>query len=126
MPELLTAESAADLFEFAPCGYITTKPDGTILRANRLFLDWTGFQPEDLFAGKRFQELIPRGARILYETHYEPLLRMQGEISEVAIDLVCSGGRRLPLLINASQVKDLANCPQFNRMILFAVAAPAL
>ena len=31
-----------DLFENAPCGYISAVPDGTIVRVNHLVADWTG------------------------------------------------------------------------------------
>ena len=116
---MIPVGSAEDLFEFAPCGYITTLPSGSIQRANRLFLQWTGLCEEDLAAGKRFQDLLPRGARIFYETHYDPLLRMQGFINEIAVDLVCRGSERVPVLVNATQEKDLNGKGVLNRIILF-------
>jgi sigma-B regulation protein RsbU (phosphoserine phosphatase) len=35
-------ESAEDLFEELPCGYLSAAPDGRIVRANRTLLSWTG------------------------------------------------------------------------------------
>ena len=32
-----------DLYEHAPCGYLTTLPDGTIVKVNQTFLTWTGY-----------------------------------------------------------------------------------
>ena len=40
--------SAEDLYENAPCGYLSAAPDGTIVRVNATFLRWTGFTREDL------------------------------------------------------------------------------
>lgn len=97
----------ADLFFDAPCGYLTTKPDGAIERVNRLIMRWTGYTEEEL-AGRRFQELLPAGARIFYETHYAPLLRMQGYVHELALELVCKDGTRMPALVNADLEKDAA------------------
>lgn len=52
-----------DLFFDAPCGYLTTRPDGVIERVNGLLMQWTGYTEAEL-AGRRFQELLPAGARI--------------------------------------------------------------
>ena len=35
-------QSAEDLYEHAPCGYLSTAPDGQIVRVNATFLRWTG------------------------------------------------------------------------------------
>ncbi len=96
-----------DLFFDAPCGYVTTWPDGTIERVNRLLMRWTGYTEEEL-AGRRFQELLPAGARIFYETHYAPLLHMQGFVHELALELICKDGTRIPVLVNADLEKDAA------------------
>ena len=87
-PSALPIEETADeLYESAPCGYLSTRPDGTILRVNQTFLTWTGYRPEDLVGQKRFPELLSPGGRIYHETHYAPLLRMQGAVREIAIDV---------------------------------------
>ena len=77
-------ESAQELYEDAPCGYLSLLPDGTILRANRTFLRWTGYTPDELFSGTRLQDLLPVPVKVFYETHYAPLLRMQGFLREMA------------------------------------------
>ena len=77
-------ESALDLYEHAPCGYLSTDPDGLIVRVNRTFLDWTGHRHDELVGVKRFQDLLSVGGRIYHETHYAPLLRMQGSVREIA------------------------------------------
>jgi sigma-B regulation protein RsbU (phosphoserine phosphatase) len=91
--------SAEDLFEHAPCGYVTTALDGTIRRVNRTFEEWTGLRREELSGRRRFQDLLTAGGRIYHETHYAPLLRMQGAVREIALDLVHADGRRLPALV---------------------------
>jgi PAS domain S-box-containing protein len=107
------------LFELAPCGYIVTKPDGGVIRANRQFREWTGWDDEALARGVRFQDMLTRGARIFYETHYDPLLRMQGYVNEIAVDLVCADGQRLPTLVNTRQHHDAASGEVRNLIIVF-------
>ena len=94
-------EHAQDLFEHAPCGYLSATPDGTLLRVNQTFLDWTGYAREELVGVRRFQDLLSVGGRIYHETHYAPLLRMQGAVREIALDVVAAGGDRLPVLVNS-------------------------
>jgi sigma-B regulation protein RsbU (phosphoserine phosphatase) len=91
-----------DLFEEAPCGYLLTSIDGAIVRVNRTFEAWTGLRREDLVGSRRFQDLLPAPARIYHETYVSPLLRMHGSVKEIASEVVCADGSRLPVLINAA------------------------
>jgi hypothetical protein len=58
---------------------------------------WTGYERDELLAGRQFQDLLTVGGRIFYATHYTPLLYMQSNLNEIAFDLLCHGGRRLPV-----------------------------
>ena len=91
-PEALI-ETPEELYESAPCGYLLTLPDGTIIRANQTCLTWIGMERHDLVGHKRVQDLLSIGGRVFYDTHFAPLLRMQGFVNEVAFDLICADGR---------------------------------
>ncbi len=104
----LIEDSAEDLYENAPCGYLSTYPDGRIARVNRTFLTWTGYRGADLVRKRRFVDLLTPGGRIFHETHLAPLLLMQGSIRAIAMDLVRADGTRLPVLINAHVRTDEA------------------
>ncbi|MFI7578737.1 SpoIIE family protein phosphatase [Micromonospora sp. NPDC049497] len=96
----LLEESAEDLYERATCGYLSVLPDGTVARVNQTFLDWTGRRREDL-VGRPVQALFTVGSRIFHETHLRPLLHMQGEVREVAMEFRRADGGRLHTLVNA-------------------------
>jgi PAS domain S-box-containing protein len=115
----LLEESAEDLYELAPCAYLSTLPDGTIVRVNQTLVDWTGHPREHLLGGLRFQTLLTMGSRMYYETHYAPLLQMQGAANEIAFELVHKDGRILPILLNARQRRAPDGSPLFNRITLF-------
>jgi PAS domain S-box-containing protein len=112
-------DTAEDLFEDAPCGYLSTTPDGTILRVNRTFEQWTGLRREDLLGNRRFQELLAPGGRIYYETHYAPLLHMQGRVREIAVDVVRADGSRMPALVNSVLHLDDQGLPRLIRTTVF-------
>ncbi len=99
----LLDESTDDLYEHAPCGYLSLLPDGVLGRVNTTFVEWTGFNKEELVGRRRFLDLLTIGGRIYYETHFQPLLRMQGQVREIAFELTRRNGDRLPVLVNARQ-----------------------
>jgi len=94
-------ESAApqQFFDEAPCGLIVTREDGTILKANQAFVAWIGFSETEL-CGRRFQELLTMGGRMFHQTHWAPLMKMQGSVAEVKLDLVHRDRHTLTLLLN--------------------------
>jgi serine/threonine-protein kinase RsbW len=111
--------TAEDLYEHAPCGYLTTLPGGLITRANTTFLNWTGHRREDLVGRLRFQDLLTPGGRIFHETHYAPLLQMQGMVREIAVEVQCTDGTRLPVLVNAILDRDVSGTPLSTRVVVF-------
>ncbi|MFK0019683.1 SpoIIE family protein phosphatase [Streptomyces sp. NPDC090798] len=98
----LLEDSAEDLYEHAPCGYLSTLLDGTIAKINTTLLDWLGYRRGDLVGRKTFSDLLTVGGRLYHETHFAPLLRMQGEVSGIALELKTADGSRLPVLVTST------------------------
>jgi serine/threonine-protein kinase RsbW len=118
----LLEEDPADLYENAPMGYLSTLPDGRIVKVNRTFCAWTG-RPADDVVGTRFQDLLSVGGRVFHETHLRPLLRMQGAVREIALDIVRIDGSLLPCLLNAVEVRDDEGAQVLVRATLFEATA---
>ncbi len=97
----LLEDSAEELYESAPCGYLSTLMDGTIAKVNATLLDWTGLKRDEVVGRMRFTDLLTVGGRLYHETHFAPLLRMQGELGGVALEIRQAGGRRLPVLVSS-------------------------
>jgi sigma-B regulation protein RsbU (phosphoserine phosphatase) len=114
----LSADDLEDLFEHAPCGYLSTDKDGRILRANQTFAQWTGFASATL-VGRRFADLLPIVGKIFYETHCAPMLHMQGGFSEIALDITRADGVKMPTLVNAVERKGEGARPTFFRFTIF-------
>jgi PAS domain S-box-containing protein len=112
-------ESAEELYEQAPCGYLSTAPDGRILKVNQTFAMLIGMTRDQLTSGKRFSDLLTIGGRIFYETHFALMLRMHGEVSEIALDFHRVDGTIVPTFVTAVQKLDPEGNPLLNRMTVF-------
>jgi phosphoserine phosphatase RsbU/P len=111
----LLDDDAQALYERAPCGYLSTTPDGSIVKVNQTFLTLTGYQRRDLVGRLRFTDLLNVGGRIYHETHYAPMLQMQGRAREIALDIVRADGSRLPALVNAVLERSADGTPATDR-----------
>lgn len=115
----LLEDSAEDLYENAPCGYLSTLLDGKIAKVNTTLLNWLGYQRGDLVGRKQFSDLLTVGGRLYHETHFAPLLRMQGEISGIALELKAADGSRLPVLVTSTVKTGSDGEPLLIRTTLF-------
>lgn len=115
----LLDDDPAALYDRAPCGYLSTLPDGTIVKVNATFLSLTGHRREDLVGRRTFAELLTPGGRIYHETHYAPMLQMQGSAREIALEVVCADGKRLPVLVNAALERGPEGNPVVVRAAVF-------
>ena len=110
--------SVQELYEDAPCGYLSLLMDGTVVKANRTFLHSTGY-PADALLGQRLQDLLTPGSRLYYDNHWRPKLELNGEVREVPADLVRADGSRLAVLINATVAMSGSGQPMAIRASVF-------
>jgi sigma-B regulation protein RsbU (phosphoserine phosphatase) len=115
----LLEDSAEELYETAPCGYLSTLMDGTIAKINGTLLNWLGLTREAVVGRTHFSDLLTVGGRIYHETHYAPLLRMRGEASGIALELRTAGGGRLPVLVSSAVKYGSGGEPLLIRTTLF-------
>ena len=93
--------AAGELFQHAPCGLLVTGADGMIRRVNATFCNWTGYSEQELVGVRRVSELLTMGGRVFHQTHWAPLLQIQGSAAEVKLDVVHRAGHTVPMLFNA-------------------------
>jgi sigma-B regulation protein RsbU (phosphoserine phosphatase) len=117
--DALVEDDPVQLYDQAPCGFLSTTPDGVIVKANATFCRWLGAREEELVGRRSFVELLTPGGRIYHETHYAPMLRMHDTVRELALDLRAADARRLPVLVNATLVRDDAGQPRMIRIAVF-------
>ncbi|WP_309060108.1 SpoIIE family protein phosphatase [Streptomyces sp.] len=98
----LLEDSAEELYESAPCGYLSTLMDGTIAKINATLLGWLGLSRDEVVGRMRFSDLLTVGGRLYHETHFAPLLRMQGHLGGIALEMRTAAGPRLPVLVTST------------------------
>jgi PAS domain S-box-containing protein len=116
---VLLEGSIEELYDQAPCGYVSTDPDGLILKINQRLLSWTGHTRAELVGTAHFSDLLTVGGKIYYNTHIALLLRMHGAANEIALELASKGGERRPVLISAVQKRSASGAPLMNRFTIF-------
>ena len=88
------------LLDQAPCGFVSFSDDGTIRTANATLLGMLGYTADDL-RGRHVETILTIGARIFYQTHLFPLLRLHGHAEEIFMLLRSKNGDDVAALMNA-------------------------
>jgi PAS domain S-box-containing protein len=88
------------LLDTAPCGFVSFADDGTVRAANATLLEILGFDRGDL-VGRHVETIFTVGARIFYQTHFFPLLRLHGRAEEIFFLLRRKDGEDAAALVNA-------------------------
>ncbi|MBC5783895.1 PAS domain-containing sensor histidine kinase [Ramlibacter sp. USB13] len=94
---------AEALYEAAPCGLLLAAADGRIVGANATLCRWLQYAREDLVGQLRFQELLTMGGRIFWQTHLQPLLRIQASVAEVKLELRRKDASGVPVMVNMAE-----------------------
>jgi PAS domain S-box-containing protein len=114
-------ENAEDLYQNAPFGYMTVRADGLIVNINATLLKWLGYEWEEILLQQSFQDLLDMGGKIYFETHLMPLLHVQGELSEINIELKGKESIKLPVLINARRILDQSSLQTYFRFSILNI-----
>lgn len=115
----LLEDSAEELYDSAPCGYLSTLMDGTIAKINATLLNWLGLERAAVVGRMSFTDLLSVGGKLYHETHFAPLLRMQGHISGIALELKGPDNSRIPVLVSSVVKHGSSGEPQLIRTTVF-------
>jgi signal transduction histidine kinase/CheY-like chemotaxis protein len=86
----------------APCNYLSFADDGRIRLMNATLLEVLRYELSEV-QGRHIECLLPVPARIFYQTHFFPLLKLHGKVEEVYFSLRAKDGTEVPVLANASR-----------------------
>jgi signal transduction histidine kinase len=88
------------LLDLAPAGFLSFADDGTITAANATLAEMLGWAPGEL-EGRRMEAILTVGARLFWQTHFFPMVRMHGRAEEVFLLLRAADGSDVAVLANA-------------------------
>ena len=97
-------ESFEDLYEHAPCGYLTATLDGVVLRVNATLCGWLRREPAEVI-GASLESTLSVGSRLFYQTRYLPTLRLNGEVRDAVLEFERGDGGTLPALVSSTVVE---------------------
>lgn len=89
-----------ELLNTSPCGFISFADDGTILTVNATLLQLLGYETDEL-RERKMDFILPMASRIFFQTHFFPLLKLDGKVEEIYFSLRSKEGSDIPMLINA-------------------------
>src|SRR5690606_18015322 len=115
-------ETAEELYQNAPCGYVSFLHDGTIFNINGTLLNWLGYSREEVQDRMRFQQFFKVGGQIYFETHFFPLIQMQGFVNEINFDILRKDKTLLPCLLNVSEVTSSNSEEKTYRASIFNIS----
>lgn len=111
-----------DLYHNAPCGYHSLDKNGVFVRINDTELQWLGYTREEIIGKRRLLDLLtPASQRILQEAF--PGLKERGGIKDLEFEMVRKDGTLLPVLLNATAIKNTDNEYCMSRATMFDIAA---
>ena len=92
------------LLNKAPCGYFAFSDEGVLYEANDTLASILKYPRESLI-GRNVETLFTLSTRIFYQTHFFPLVKLQGHAEEIYITVLTSDGIHLPVLLNAVRLE---------------------
>jgi sigma-B regulation protein RsbU (phosphoserine phosphatase) len=114
----VSGEDLEDLYENAPCGYLSLSPNGRIIKVNSTLSRWLASKP-DAIVGQHLRDILTVPGRIFYETNFVPMMRLSGGFEELALDFVTATGAKLPVLANATERRGDDGASLSVRMAVF-------
>jgi PAS domain S-box-containing protein len=120
--ELVSAvKEIEDLYNNAPCGYHSLDSDGVFIRINDTEISWLGYTREEIIGKKRLQDVITSESLKTFLENF-PRFMERGSISDVEYDMVRKDGTILPVLLNATAVKDSSGNFVMSRGTIFDIS----
>jgi PAS domain S-box-containing protein len=99
------AAEIEDLYQHAPCGYHSLDADGVVIRMNDTGLAMIGYTREEVIGRMRYADRFTPESRAQFEVNF-PRLKAGGVINELEFDVVRKDGTIVPLMVNATAIRD--------------------
>jgi signal transduction histidine kinase len=92
-----------------PCAFVTFADDGTIVAVNDRLLALLQLDRADV-EGRSIDVILTPGSRVFHQTHFFPMLKLQGTAEEVYVVLRTKEGSAIPTLAYATSRGEVNDC----------------
>ena len=101
----IASEEIKDLYHNAPCGYHSLDANNVIIELNKTWLEWIGYEREEVINKMTFKGLLTPESQALYDRSL-PEFKHKGFINNLEFEIICKNGSTLFILLNATAVTD--------------------
>ncbi len=98
-------QNNTDLLSVMPCGIVCFTANGIISYINEPLLQQLQYSADEV-VGVHVETLLTISSRIFYQTHFFPLLTLQGTVNEVFMTLLAKDKTYVPVLVNGTTTKN--------------------
>ncbi len=116
-----SSEELSDLYDNAPCGYHSLDREGMFARINDTELRWLGYARDEVIGKMKFTDLLTPAGRQTFEETF-PLLKKNGQVTDIEQELVRKDGSILPVLLSATAIRDDEGCYLMSRSTMFDIS----
>ena len=110
-----------EFYNTFPSGFFSFLPNGTVIEANKNFLELINYSREEIIGKKKFTDFLSLGGKIYFENVFAPALKLGGTIEEVNFNFIKKGGTRFPVLINSVEIKDISGAHLYTHSVVFNI-----
>lgn len=89
-----------------PCYIFSISEIKGIQQVNTYASNALGYTKKELIGKKKFEALLTPGSKILFQTHFLPLLNLKGNAEEIILSLKTKKGAEIPMVFNISVVEE--------------------
>ena len=111
-----------EFYNTFPSGFFSYLPNGTIIEANKNFLELINYSREEVIGKKKFTDFLSLGGKIYFENVFAPALKLSGTIEEVNFNFTKKGGTKFPVLVNSAEIKDISGTHLYTHSVVFNIA----
>lgn len=104
-----TAAEVKDLYDNAPCGYLSVNSSLYLASMNETLLGWLGYSREEIVNKAKFEDLLTPESRQLFLSSFErdfDKYKTDGYVSNLEFDFLKKDGNSLSVVVNSTAKFD--------------------
>lgn len=98
-----------ELYDHAPCGYLSVRQDIYLSAINQTLLNWLGYQREEVIGKLKFEDLLTHQSREIFLESFEKdfeKYKREGIVNGLEFNFLRKDGSEFPVVVNSMAVFD--------------------
>jgi PAS domain S-box-containing protein len=115
-------EEATDLYENAPCGYLSVNSTLYLAKINATLLSWLGYTKQEVIGKMKYEDLLTPQSRVNFLLSFEKdfaKYKSDGFVNNLEFEFMRKDGSFFPAVVNSMAVFDKHGDFSFSRSTVF-------